>query len=66
MNQQRWEDDSEKFRPKSNRYLYSENHWYFQTREEGVVGPFLTRTEAEMSLCQFLMELLEKNRICPI
>jgi hypothetical protein len=66
MNQRRWQDDNDKFKPQSNRYIYSNNFWYFQTREEGVVGPFTSKTEAEQTLCQFLMELLEKNQICPI
>jgi hypothetical protein len=66
MNQHRWEDNNEKFRPKSDRYIYSNNYWYFQTREEGIVGPFVTREDAENRLCQFLMDLLESNHICPI
>ena len=65
MNQQRWEDNSEKFHPKTSRFIYSDNQWFFQTREEGTFGPFTTREDAESGLCQFLMELLEKNKICP-
>lgn len=66
MSQIRWQDANQKFHPKTSRYVYSNNQWFFQTREDGVFGPFESREDAESGLCSFLMELLERNRICPI
>lgn len=66
MNQKRWGESPDKFHPKTNRFIFSNHEWFFSTREEGILGPYLSKADAENALCQFLLELLEKNRICPI
>ncbi len=66
MNQRRWGDANEKFHPKTSRFIFSNNEWFFNTREEGVFGPYTSKGDAESALCQFLFELLEKNQICPV
>ncbi|ARU57856.1 hypothetical protein OLMES_3836 [Oleiphilus messinensis] len=66
MQAQRWEDTGKRFHPKTDRFVYSDQKWYFITREDGCMGPYESKEAAEDGLCSFLMELLEKNKICPI
>lgn len=46
--------------PRSDRFFSSDELWYFRTRENGRVGPFRYRSEAQSSLDRFLRELKSK------
>ncbi len=43
--------------PRSDRFFSSNELWYFRTREQGQVGPFRYRSEAQSSLEQYLQDL---------
>ena len=46
--------------PRTDRFFSDDELWYFRTRENGQVGPFRYRSEAQTSLEHFLKELREK------
>ncbi|MEZ5492143.1 MAG: DUF6316 family protein [Gammaproteobacteria bacterium] len=43
--------------PRSDRFYSDDELWYFRTREQGQVGPFRYRSEAQSSLERFLQDL---------
>jgi len=59
-------EHSRDFRVKNGRFFFADGHWYFQTREEGCIGPYATKEKANFGLDQFIMDLLEKNLVFPL
>ena len=59
----RWGEESRSFHPRASRFVFAGEFWYFQTREEGDIGPYKTQLEADVGLSNYLMDLLDKNRI---
>lgn len=47
------------FRP--DRYSYICGCWYVSTREQGQIGPFETRQEAELELLLYLLSVTGRN-----
>ena len=45
---------------RTERFYSSNELWYFRTREQGEVGPFRYRSEAQSSLERFLRDLKDK------
>lgn len=63
MQAARWGESINDFHPRASRFVFADGLWYFQTREEGVFGPFKTQQEADEGLSSYLMDLLDQNRI---
>lgn len=40
--------------PRSKRIFHSSNHWYFETREGRVVGPYHNKQDAEKAADEFV------------